>query len=154
MGEESPTVLPGEALEVEETHHPLQGAGEAGGLIRHGLSGRESKFERNGLVGAQGFSLGKFLKHSPCLMMAAKSDQCGIRRVGPESINPVSVLKQRNLVALLVEVIGGREAGEAGTYNQNCLGCLYSHENRERSHTPRAIITRWVVVRLIRGPNT
>lgn len=141
-------------MEIEETHHPLQGAGKTGGLIRHGLSSRESKFERNGLVGVRVLCLGELLEHSRGLMVAAKGDRGGVGRIRPESIGPVSVFEQGDLVALSVEMIGGCQAGQAGTHNQYRLGGRCSHENRERSHTPRAIITRWVVVRLIRGPNT
>lgn len=141
-------------MEIEDAHHPLQGAGKAGGLIGHGLSSGESKFKRNGLVRARACFLGKVLEHPTCLMMTTKGDRCGIGRIGQESIRPVRVLEQGDLIALLVELIGGYEAGEAGTDNYNCLRGRGSHENRERSHTRRAISTRWVVVRLIRGPNT
>lgn len=141
-------------MEIEDTHHPLQSARQSGGLIGHGLSRGESKFERNGLVRARVLRVGEFLECPLCLMMASKGDGCGIGRVGPESIKPVRVLEEGDLVALLVELIGCCQAGQAGTHNQNGLWIRCSHENRERSHTPRAISTRCMVVRLIRGPNT
>lgn len=142
MGEESPPVLPGQALETEEAHHPLKGTWKADGLIRHGLSGGEPKFERNGLVGARAGFLSKVLEHPIRLMMTTKGDQCGIGCSGPESIRPVSVLEEGDLIALLGELTGGCEAGEAGTGDHHCLGGRGSHENRERSHTRRAISTR------------
>jgi hypothetical protein len=33
MGEESPPIMPGEAVKAEEAHHPLKGSGKTGRLI-------------------------------------------------------------------------------------------------------------------------
>jgi hypothetical protein len=129
-------------MEIEDAHHPLQGARKSGGLIGHGLSSGESKFEGDDLVGARVLCAGEFLEYPRRLMMAAEGDRCRVGRVGLESIRPVGVVEEGDLVALLVELIGGYEAGQAGAHNQHGLGGRRSHENRERSHTPRAISTR------------
>ena len=93
-------------MEIEDAHHPLQGAGKAGGLIGHRLSSGESKLERNGLVGVRVLYLGELLQYPRGLMMAPKGSYCRIGGVGSKSIEPVLVLEQSDLVALLVELIG------------------------------------------------
>lgn len=129
-------------METEEAHHPLKGAWETGGLIGHGLPRGKSKFERNGLIGDRALSLVEGLEYLCGLLMAAEGDRCRVGRIGLESVGPVGMLEEGDLVALSVELMGGCEAGKSGPHNQYAVRGGCSHENRERSHTPRAISTR------------
>lgn len=154
MGEESPPILPGKAVEAEEAHHPLKDSGQAGRLIGGDSPIGQPKFQWNRSVGfRRPFSIER-AKDLPRLLVASQNNRGRLGRIGSESIEPVRMIEQGDVVALLMKMIGSCEAGQAGAENKGGMWRWSGHENRERSQMPKAITSRWVVVRLIRGPKT
>ncbi len=154
MGEESPPILPGETVKAEETHHPLKGSGEAGRLIRHDAPVGQAEFQWNRPVAFHRPFLIEGMKDPTCLIVASQDNRRRFGRISPESIEPVRMIEQSDVVALLVKMISRCETGESGTEDEDCAGGMSGHENREQNQMRKAIITRWVVVRLMRDPKT
>ena len=154
MGEESPPILPGEPVEAEEAHHPLKGSGEAGRRIGSDSPVGQPKFQWNRSVGFQRpFSMER-AKDPSRLVVASQNNRSWVGCVGPESIEPVRVIEQGDVVALSAKMVCGCQAGQSGAKNEDGVWGRCGHENRERSQIRRAITTRWVVVRLMRVPKT
>lgn len=154
MGEEPPPILPRETMEAEETHHPLKGSRKAGRLIRHDAPIGQAKFQWNRPVAFHRPFLIERTKDPTCLVVASQNNRRRFGCIGPKSIEPVRMVEQGDVVALLVKMIGRCQTGESGTENEDGVGGMSGHENRERNQMRKAIITRWVVVRLMRGPKT
>jgi hypothetical protein len=64
------------------------------------------------------------------------------------------MIEQGDVIAPLMKMVRRCQAGESGAENEDGVLGRSGHENRERSQTRRAITTRWVVVRPMRGPKT
>lgn len=64
------------------------------------------------------------------------------------------MIEQGNVVALLMKMVRGGQARQSGAEDEDGMWRWSGHENRERSQMRKAITTRWVVVRVIRGPKT
>ena len=91
------------------------------GLIGYDSSIGEPEFERDGVVGCRRSSLVEETEQLLGLMMASQRDRHRFGRIGPESIVPVRAIEEGDVVALSMEMIGGREAGEAGPDNEHCV---------------------------------
>ena len=154
MGEKSPPILPGKAVEAEEADHPLKSSWEAGRLIRGDSSVGQPKFQRNRSVAFRRLFSIERTKNAPRLMMASQNNRGGLGCIGPESIEPVRVIEQGDVVALSMKMVRGCQAGQSGAKNEDGAWGRRGHENRERSQIRRAITTRRVVVRPMRGPKT
>ena len=87
-------------------------------------------------------------------MVASQHNWGWLKCVGSESIGPVRMIELGDMVALLMKIVRSGQTRQSGAEDEDGMWRWNGHENRERSQTRRAIINRWVVVRLIRGPKT
>ena len=152
--EQLPPVLPGQALEAEETHHPLKGSREASRLIGHVAPIGELKLQWNGLIRRQQLWPVESEEESSRLLKTSQEIRCWVGWIQPESFGPFRMIEQRYVTVLSLQVVGGHETCQAGAENEDGVGGWISHETRERSQMRKAMISRCVVVRLIRGPKT
>lgn len=142
MGEESPPILPGKAVKAEEAHHPLKSSGEAGRLIEDYSPVGQPKFQWNRSVEFQTPFWIERTKDPPRLMVTSHNNRGGLGCVGPESIEPVGMIEQGDLVVLLIKMVRSGETGQACAENENGLRGWSGHENRDRIQIRMAIITR------------
>ena len=113
MGEESPPILPGKAVEAEEAHHPLKGSGKTGRLIGGDSPIGEPKFEWNGLVGFRRPSSVEQAKDPLRLLVASQNNRGWLECIGSESIEPVRMIEQGDVVALLMKMVCSCQAGQS-----------------------------------------
>ena len=121
MGEESPPILPGKAAEAEEAHHPLKGSRKTGRLIGGDSPIGESKFEWNGLVGFRRPSSVEQAKDPLRLLVASQNNRGWLECIGPEPIEPVRMIEQGNVVALLMKMVRSGQAGQSRAENEDGL---------------------------------
>ena len=111
MGEEFPSILPGKPVEAEEAHHPLKGSGEAGRLIGGDSPIGQPKFQWNRSVGFRRPCSIERVKDSSRLMVASQHNRGRLGCIGPESIEPVRMIEQGDVVALLMKMVRSGQAG-------------------------------------------
>jgi hypothetical protein len=87
-------------------------------------------------------------------MVASQNNWSGLGCVGPKSIEPIRVIEQGDVVALSMKMVRGCQTGQSSAENEDGVWGRRGHENREQNQIRRAIIPRWVVVRLMRDPKT
>jgi hypothetical protein len=54
-------------------------------------------------------------------MMASQNDRRELGRIGPEPIEPVSMIEQGDPVTLSMKMVCGCETGQAGTENKDAV---------------------------------
>lgn len=106
------------------------------------------------MIGYRKPSVIQCAKNPPRLTVASEDNRRRSAWISPEPIEPLRMIEQGDLEALLMKMVRSGQTGQSGAENEDCVRRGLGHENRERSQTRKAITTRWVVVRLIRGPKT
>jgi hypothetical protein len=79
------------------------------------------KLEWNGAVVVRRWLLMQRLEEPVALVVTSQENRCGVGCIEPEPVEPIRVIKQRNAVALSMEMIGGCETDQSGAEDENGL---------------------------------
>jgi len=86
--------------------------------------------------------------------MASEQNRGGVGRVHPILVLPTGMIEEGDGISLSIEEMSHRQPGQTGAQDKNSLFNRSGHEDQERNQMLKAMANRWVVERLMRGPNT